>query len=199
MSSFGTVRELILLERLHLPSARTLVIQYSDNDFVENQPYIEAGTLDVLPEWQYRAVVEQHRRGTRYYPFKYAATGLLDIARLALGWRGPASQPRDSVAGARYFLDVLLRHHATIEGRTVVVIEINSYDHNDGRFVETLRGLLAQPRYAALAPWVTAVDVSPTLGPGDYYLLDDHMKATGHEKVAGLLAAEVARRTTAAP
>jgi hypothetical protein len=199
MSSFGTVRELRLLERLDLPSARTLVIQYSDNDFVENEPYIDAGALDILPEWQYRAVVEQHRRGTRYYPFKYAATGLLGIARLALGWRTPASQPPDNDVQARYFLDVLLRHRATIEGRTVVVIEINSHEHNDGRFVEALRGLLAQPRYASLARWVTAVDVSSALGPGDYYLLDDHMRATGHEKVARLVAAELTRRTAQAP
>jgi hypothetical protein len=199
MSSFGTVRELMLLERLNLPSARTLVIQYSDNDFVENQPYIEAGALDILPEWQYRAVVEQHRRGTQYYPFKYAATGLLDIARLALGWHTPASQHPDNVVEARYFLDVLLRHRATIEGRTVVVIEINSHDHNDGRFVEALHGLLAEPRYASLAPWVTAIDVSRTLGAGDYYLLDDHMRPTGHEKVAGLVAGELARRTAQGP
>ena len=116
-----------------------------------------------------------------------------------MGPRRPVSPPRDNGTEARYFLDVLLRHRATIEARRVVVIEINFHDHNDGRFVEALRGLLAQPRYASLAPWITAIDVSPTLQPGDYYLLDTHMRATGHEKVAELVAAEVTRRTAAAP
>lgn len=57
-SSYGTAREMTLLERLALP-AGTLVIQYSDNDFVENKPYVDHGTLDTLPEWQYRAVVRE--------------------------------------------------------------------------------------------------------------------------------------------
>jgi hypothetical protein len=36
--------------------------------------------------------------------------------------------------------------------------------------------------------------VSSALTPSDYYLLDDHMKASGHAKVARLVAAEVKRR-----
>jgi hypothetical protein len=200
MSSFGTVRELRLLERLKLPSVGTLVIQYSDNDVAENKTYIEDGALDILPEWQYRAVVEEHRLGTRYYPLKYAVSSVLSIAGLTKPSRGPASQQQsDNIGEARYFLDVLLRHRATVEGRTVVVLEINSYNQNDGRFVDALRGLLAERRYALLAPWVTAIDVSRALGPGDYYLLDGHMKVIGHEKVARLVAAELRRRSAAAP
>ena len=55
------------------------------------------------------------------------------------------------------------------------MLEINAYNRNDGRFVDALRGLLAEPRYAALARWVTAIDVSHALGPDDYYVLDGHM------------------------
>ena len=198
MSSYGTVREMMLLERLVPTSAGTLVIQYSDNDFVENRPYIERGTLDVLPEWQYRAVVREHRLVTRYYPLKYASS-LLSIGGLTAPWRRLPSPQSDNVDEAPYFLDVLLRHRASVEGRTVVVIEINAYNQNDGRFVDALRGLLAEPRYAALAPWVTAIDVSRALGPADYYVLDGHMKAAGHEKVARLVAAELRRRKALNP
>jgi hypothetical protein len=159
MSSYGTVREMMLLERLALPSARTLVIQYSDNDFVENRLYIERGALAILPEWQYRAVVREHRLVTRYYPFKYASS-LLSIGGLTAPWRRLPSPQSDNVDEAPYFLDVLLRHRASVEGRTVVVIAINAYNRNDGRFVGALRGLLAQPRYAPLARLVTTIDVS---------------------------------------
>jgi hypothetical protein len=198
MSSYGTVREMMLLERLVLPSTRTLVIQYSDNDFIENRPFVERGALDILPEWQYRAVVREHRLGTRYYPFKYTSS-LLSIDSLAAPWRRPPSPQSDNVDEAPYFLEVLLRHRAGIEGRTVVVIEINAYNRNDGRFVSALRGLLAQPRYAPLARWVTAIDVSRALGPADYYVLDGHMRAAGHEKVARLVAAELERRKALGP
>ncbi len=193
MSSYGTVREMVLLERLAPSSARTLVIQYADNDFVENKSYVDRGALDILPEWQYQAVVREHRLETRYYPLKYARS-LLSADGLAAAWSRLPSAQSDNVDEARYFLDVLLRHRASVEGRAVVVLEINAYNRNDGRFVDALRGLLAEPRYAALARWVTAIDVSHALGPDDYYVLDGHMKAAGHEKVARLVAAELERR-----
>jgi hypothetical protein len=196
MSSYGTPREMALLERLALPSAKTLVIQYSDNDFVENRPYVERGSLDILPEWQYRAVVREHDRETRYYPLKYASSLL---GGLRTFWRKPPSPQPDNVDEAPYFLEVLLRHLASVEGRTVVVIEINAYNQNDGRFIGALQRLLAEPRYAALARWVTALDLSRALGPEDYYPLDGHMRSSGHEKVARLVAAELERRKRLGP
>jgi hypothetical protein len=194
MSSFGTVRELRLLERLNLPSPRTLVIQYSPNDFAENKHYVENGALDILPEWQYRAVVEEHRRWTRYYPFKHLTTSLSSIGRPTTSLRASAPWAADALGEAGYFLDVLLRHRAAVEGRIVVVIEIDAYHENDSRFVASVRELLAERRYASLAPWISAIDVSAALTRGDYYLLDDHMRAIGHAKVARLVAAEVKRR-----
>jgi hypothetical protein len=188
MSSYGTAREMMLLDRLALP-ARTLVIQYADNDFVENKPYVEHGMLDILPEWQYQAVVREHGLATRYYPFKYA------ISLLTAPWHGrPAPPESDNVDEAPYFLAVLLRHRASVEGKTVVVLEIGAYGQNDGRFVGALQRLLAEPRYAVLARWVTAIDLSGALAPEDYYALDGHMRPSGHEKVARLVAVELERR-----
>lgn len=71
MSSFATVRELTLLERLELPPFPVLVIQYCDNDFWENRAYVEGGMLRILPEESYDSLVEIHRRTNRYYPFKH--------------------------------------------------------------------------------------------------------------------------------
>jgi len=197
ISSYATARELILLERLSLPSVKALVIQYARNDFPENKHYVDDGALNILPESQYRAVVEEHRRWTRYYPFKHV-TGLFRMARLAMPERPLTSSPPDVVLEARYFLDVLLRHRAALEGKTVVVLDINAYEEMDGRFIGAVRELLAEPRYALLAPGISAIDVSAALGPGDYYLLDNHMRAAGHEKVAQLVAAELKRRMAGA-
>jgi hypothetical protein len=76
----------------------------------------------------------------------------------------------------------------TIEnlGRDQLVIE-----HDIG----ALQRLLAEPRYAVLARWVTAIDLSGALAPEDYYVLDGHMRPSGHEKVARLVAVELERRT----
>jgi hypothetical protein len=165
-------------------------------DVVENRPCAESGALVILPQRQYRAVVEGHRLQTRYYRFMYVAGAFLGL--LALGSPLP-DQPPDDVGEARAFLDVVRRHGASMEGRTVVVIELDACGQNDRRVVDALRGLLVDGRDASLRDRVTAVDASSTPGPGDYHLLDGHMRAAGHGKLARLVAAEMARRAPRTP
>jgi hypothetical protein len=185
-SSYGTVRE---MTSGAAGAGGTVVIQYSDNDFVENKPYVDHGTLDILPEWQYRAVVREHGLATRYYPFKHA------ISLLTAPWHGPPpSLESDQGAEASYFLEVLLRHRASLEGKTVVVMEIGAYDQNDRRFIGPC-GARSPGATCGAARWLTAIDLSDA-PRGDYYVLDGHMKPSGHEKVARLLAAELDRRRT---
>ena len=123
---------------------------------------------------------------TRYCPFKHA------ISLLTAPWHGPAPSPESDQWDEAS--QVLLRHRASLEGKTVVVREIGAYDQNDRRFIGALRRSLAEPRYAVLARWLTAIDLSHALEPGDYYVLDGHIKPSGHEKVGRRLAAELDRR-----
>lgn len=194
MSSYGTARELALLARLGLRDFKALVIQYCPNDFEENRYLVEHGRLDILAPEKYQALVAEHARDTRYYPFKHLRN-LVSIARLAMPWRRvPPPPPDTDGAEARYFLEVLLRHRALIEGKVVVVLELNEYNRNDGRFVAAVTRLLDDARYAALKPAVGAIDVSGLLTDADYYVLDDHMRPAGHAKVARAVADALRRR-----
>jgi hypothetical protein len=89
---------------------------------------------------------------------------------------------------------VLSRHRALIEGKPVVVLELNEHNRNDDRFVVAVELLVNEPRFAALKPLVSTVDVSRVLTSADYYLLDDHMRPSGHAKVAKAIADELKRR-----
>ena len=197
ISSYGTARELALIERLKLNNFSALVIQYCDNDFDENEYLIDHGRLDIMTEAGYRALVAEHARDTGYYPFKHARN-LLSIALPAMPWSIPPPlppPPHDTNAvEARYFLDVLLRHPSLIEGKVVVVLELNPYNRNDGRFTGAVAKLLDDPRYAVLRPIVSVVDVSRLLSDSDYYVLDGHMRPAGHAKVAMALEDELRRR-----
>jgi hypothetical protein len=194
MSSYGTARELAVLRRLGLKDARAIVVQYCENDYDENQRLVERGGLDIAAEPRYRALAAEHAAETRYYPFKYLRN-LFSIGRLAMPWRKTPAPARDiNAEEARYFLDVLLHFSAVIAGRPVVVIELNEHNRNDRRFVDEVNKLLEQPRYEALAKLVTTVDVSPLLTAADYYLLDDHMRPSGHAKVAKAIEVELRRR-----
>lgn len=197
ISSYGTARELAMVERLKLDGAQALVIQYCENDFDENTTLVNAGRLDILPEAKYRTLVDEHGRDTRYYPFKFVRN-LFSIARLAMPWRKSPPVPSDTNAmEARAFLEVLLRHLPLLEGKAVVVLELNEHNRNDAKFVTGLGLLLSEPRFAALKPLVTTVDASTVLTDADYYLLDDHMRPSGHAKVAKLIEAELKRRGVA--
>jgi hypothetical protein len=194
ISSYGTARELALIERLRLPEFPVLVIQYCDNDFTENMFLVDKGTLEITPEPQFRSFTEAEAKRRRYYPFKYTA----ELVKMERAWQWAAPQPA-SAAGtdgeeARYFLEVLLRHRKLIEGKTVLVIELNSYNRNDGAFLAALADLLNKPAYATLKPSVVPLDLSKALTSTDYYVLDDHMTRIGHAKVARLVAAELTRR-----
>ena len=69
ISSYGTVRELIMLSRLDATAADDIVITYCDNDAIENQAFIENGYK--TPTWtpeRYQGIVDQHAKNRPYYP-----------------------------------------------------------------------------------------------------------------------------------
>ena len=55
--SYGTVRQMRLLERLDTRRMKWLVLQYSPNDWPENRLLVEKGTLEIMGEASYDALV----------------------------------------------------------------------------------------------------------------------------------------------
>ena len=64
ISSYETVRELKLLERVNLHNLRYLIIQYCDNDYFENKTYVEKGNvLPIMSEQNYASFKVAHHEG----------------------------------------------------------------------------------------------------------------------------------------
>lgn len=196
MSSYGTARELALIERLRLPDFPILIIQYCDNDFPENRFLIDKGKLELTSEPQFRAFLQGEAARRRYRILKHSRE-LFQLARES--WRRPVRRAENTDAQeARYFLEVLLRHDKLLAGKAVIVLEINGNNLNDSRFTSALSAHLAQPRYTSLKDAVIPLDLSNALANDDYYVLDDHMKPAGHAKVARLIAEELRQRSLVA-
>ncbi len=186
MSSYGTARQMLGLKRVDLSKTTTLVIQYCDNDYIENQSFVQnAGTLPIMKRERYEAKAARHLENTRYYPGKYIQlfTPMLWRAwkKGETSWR-PTKRRCDDEAGT--FLDVL--DLAPLSGRPlrVVVLEIVRKKILDGCFADALRRKLDGRK---LAPWIERVDLIdiPTfLEVSHYYALDHHLTAAGHRKVA---------------
>lgn len=194
VSSYGTVREMALLDRLDTTHLRYLLIQYADNDLPENRSFREhRGRIPITSEAAYNTIVRYYADQQSYYPGKYVFRLFMKIFRLeapepdqlAMGTTSPAEE-------AQLFLDVLARGHRTpLEEVQVIVFEINEQIRPARPFISALDQERRTPGYPAFVQRLMAVDVAPRLTPADFYVLDDHMRPRGHQVVGELLATNI--------
>src|SRR5262249_2554790 len=110
VSSYGTVREMRLLDRVDLSHATTLVIQYCSNDFDENEQFEQRGNRHVpSDEREWRKAIAEQQRTARYRPLRMLYDSAIWIKRGIEGhhWGGfePYSPPADRAA--QLFLNAL--------------------------------------------------------------------------------------------
>ena len=190
ISSYGTTRQIKMLERLDTSRMQSLVVQYSDNDYPENRTYLDRGRLPVSPPSIYDELVQLHAAAARYYPGKH--TGLVFEAwRHVRKTESEAEQPDLARQEARAFLNALFSSRTDLERVSVVVIEINGYALNDARFTDALTEALGASGPAG--PAITVLDLSSHLREDQYFVLDDHLTAEGHRTVAEALLPHLSR------
>src|SRR5262245_15543584 len=188
VSSFGTARELMLLRLLDTTAARTIVIQYCDNDLDENQRLLQQGVLPISSESEYQRLVVQ---GSANY-LNLLGPGL-SVMRSAIGWIVPGKKGgKGDEIQAEAFVDVLARSTTLLQGRHIVILELTHLSRMNNHFIN-----MVQSRSRDLGLDLTFVDVSTVLTPQDYLVLDSHMRPPGHKKVAALLARLIGGRTEA--
>ncbi|MEW5984830.1 MAG: hypothetical protein AB1806_20955 [Acidobacteriota bacterium] len=188
ISSYGTVRERLLLDRLDGSRLKALVIQYTDNDIPENLAYWRRGNrYERLPEPLYREAQAYNARQQGYYPGKYVFRLAWKFLRLeapepAREEMDPAVTPADE---ARLFLNALV--HAgrmPLDGVQVIVFEV----HPDRRVRRSfVTGLNAAKGARSLPGYVrdmVVLDTQPLLKADDFFVIDDHLRARGHETLA---------------
>lgn len=190
ISSFGTVRELRLLERIDRSRLAQLVIQYSANDAQENEAFVAAGDLRTLNADEYRRTVDQQQRALRYVPGKYALNVLVQL-QAAVRRRLTASEPGSATADrwkreAIVFIDVLKQSPVDLSSVAITVTAL------DSPFIEALK----REATRSDVPWIAAlraVDAGAATGfPGAFFVLDDHPTAAGQEAIARVLAESLA-------
>jgi hypothetical protein len=196
VSSYGTVREMMMLDRLDTSRLRVLVVQYSDNDLVENRAFSkEGGRLPIMTEAQYRNIVNHYASQRSYYPGKYLYRLVMKVTRLEEPEpdqmkMDPVSPPEE----ADLFLSALLRaSHARLDAVQIVVFEISEQIRPGRPFVAALEAAKLREQNPEFIRRLATLDVAPLLTANDFYVLDDHLNSRGHEIVAEALAALLRR------
>lgn len=194
VSSYGTAREMSLLDRLDASRLRVLVVQYSDNDLPENRTFGENGNhLPIMSEAQYQNIVRHYASQRSYYPGKYVYRLFLKVFRLEEP--EPDQTRMDPVTPAeeaQLFVHVLTHaSRASLDHVQVVVFEVNEQIRPARPFIAALDAVRRRDANPAFIRDLIALDVAPLLTADDFYRLDDHMNARGHEKVAAALAGAI--------
>jgi hypothetical protein len=192
ISSYGTVREMKLLDRLDTSQLKVLVVQYHDTDVVENLAFREhGGAIPILSSDQYQATVDWYQARQGYWPGKYLSGLLLKITGLETPDPNAPRMPAalSSLEEATLFLNVLARGtRTTLEGVKVVVFEASEQIRPPRSFLANMAVASRRDDYPAFIQRLQAVDVAPLLEETDFYDLDDHFRASGHAVVGKALA-----------
>jgi len=192
ITSYGTARELLLLNRMDTSNLKYLVIQYCYNDWTENKAFLEHGLyLPVGSRETVERTFKTHKLARTYFPFKYTFTILRMYLRnnflkkdtsTAVPWENTTSYVAPS---ADAFLNILSHSNINFSKVQVYVFDTNRYPDYDHHFLDTLeQRMSAAPLTDAFRKSVHLIKF-PELNKQEYfYPLDNHLNSKGHEFVA---------------
>jgi hypothetical protein len=190
VASYGTARQLRLLDGLDLGSTSHLVIQFCNNDYFENLAFEREGpSFATQDQAGYDRAVATYRKMRRYYPGRYTVT----LVGRRLGWTAPApdhpdpTDPANQRRQAELLLEVLTRSPVDLSGLQLVIFELNGYNRDSGLFIPALREVIAGGQWPGFIDEMIVVDLAVELEPELFYRLDDHLTAEGHEYLADRL------------
>ncbi|MFC1592003.1 SGNH/GDSL hydrolase family protein [Thermodesulfobacteriota bacterium] len=213
MNSYGTAREVILLNRrLDKSRLKYLLVQYCENDFTENREFISKGyRLSITPEDVFGKEIARYRKNRRYYFGKYLFFSLDKFRNwLMLKVSGNSRATAADIEAlhllhAEVFLETLSQLKLESEGLRLVLFDLQ--DRTDlqtkqewlawgamfsgSHFIKMVKKLIAENSYPAFIEDALVLDTGQFLDKQDHFILDGHINAQGHAKVARKIIAAI--------
>jgi len=188
VSSYGTVREMRLLERVDRRRLAWLVVQYNANDVGENRLFLQRGNVHVPGSRErFDAISRRYAAKRVYYPGKYAWESWRRLTRAVrdrVSPRAPRGPAPTADEEAEAFLNALLHAGSVDFERVGLVIAEITGEGAPATMLAALRPRLARADLPAGVRTARLVDVGARLGPDDFHVLDDHPNALGHRAIA---------------
>jgi hypothetical protein len=175
IKSFGTVRQMRLLNQLDTSNLKYLIIDYHSNDYIENKYLFDHGRLDITPRKEYERLSHKHSLiGQRYYPGKYVVHAAAGFVR---GIKESMRNPSKEVE-AQCFLNALMNGgDVGLEGVKIIVIT----------YGDILAEEIQKERYPDFVKNISIVDCSTlpkTPHTKYYYTFDGHRMPPTHKLLA---------------
>lgn len=195
VSSYGTVREMRLLERVDRRRLAWLIVQYNANDVGENRLYLQRGNIHVPGSRErFEAISRRYEAKRAYYPGKYAWESVRRLRR-AIEDRVAPRRPRGPAPTAdeeaEAFLNALLRAGSVDFARVRLVVAEVTGEGAPAVMLPALAPRLARADLPAGLRAARLLDVGARLGPAEFHVLDDHPNARGHRVIADAVLAAI--------
>lgn len=193
VSSYGTARELKNYYRLDTSNVKYLIIQYCKNDFEENKSYTDSNNhLHISPESVYRSATYLHYWNKYWFPGKHLVSFLkLNTRRKLYSTNHSARKPTADLSNtstkqaALIFTDMLTRSAIDFSKVKVYVVDLDSKELLNNDFIDQVNTITRSPGYKNhFNNNLIMVPVTDLLTESDYYVLDPHLRLSGHRKIA---------------
>ena len=199
ISSYGTARELKNLYRLDTSGVQYVIIQYCRNDVLENKQFLmNDNVLEISSIDAYDKAVQTECWSKHYFPGKHFTTigkwhiknqfGAIIKKILPASVHSKDSTEVTLEEEAEHFLNILSNSSLNFEKVKVLVIDINSMTSINDRFVEKADSMQHQLKYEKkFKTNLEFIPASKIFNTEDYYILDPHLRPSGHKKIATLI------------
>lgn len=190
----GTSEQLKELDRIDTSVLEFLVIQYSPREPDAAVFDFRRDTASDVIAQSFALNRKQYQWAKEYFPGKYAVSIMINWIR---SFFQPEQMPlsRDEMNNrATQFL----RKIAMLKGvpkYQIIIVSIDKFASPEPSFKTAIDSILNQQEFAGLKSQVRTVDLSGVLAQEDFYMLDDHLKVSGHKKIAEQLALKMAPKS----
>lgn len=184
VSSYGTAREFLMLQKQDLSNLKYLIIQYCSNDYGENKAFVLEGKLNISSKENYDSLVEDFQN-KREKQSKLLRTSFIFIRELIRDIKTKIGVKPSNVEVANYDekeefanLEKIITKVRKLVGKDVKIIlfEADGIDLINS----DLYNYFADRNLKNLA----VLDSNTLLLKEDYLILDGHYNSSGHSKIA---------------
>lgn len=187
VSSYGTAREMRLLDRLDTSNTKFLIIHYMQNDDIENHFFSKNRyALRTGGQRVYEDMVQLYQKQKTYYPGKYIrltfqyGLGASTNHSAGPGKTAPITELHDR--REKLFLNAVMQaSHVDLTRMKIIVLNTEA---DDPTFSKRLQAEIGNGDYPPYIKRMTVLPLAPKLDRQCFFALDEHIRAKGHAMIA---------------
>jgi len=184
VSSYGTAREMMMLARVQTDKLKYLVVQYSGNDYGENEQfYLDNNVLHTMTEEKYNYYTDLYNKSKDYFLGKYLFMKVKKRIREFKSTNQAEALCQLDKDEIGFFLNAFI--HGPVNLRDVQIIAFAVSGRNPADNIDFTKKLKERISNQSLPPFIKnmiVLDTSTILKQNHFYVLDDHPNLLGHQK-----------------